>query len=133
LSVICACTEGDYHEIGLKLLSYALEAEGWAVHYLGANTPFDTLRSLMKSLPPQLVCLSSTIVKRKKEQLEGLHEIGELARTMGVVFVIGGALAMSGNQEELLCDYLSTSVHDAISFAKDRFQMRPGPKRVHQG
>ena len=129
LTSVCACVEGDVHEIGLRILAYALESEGWAVHYVGPNTPFDTLHSFMKAVHPDLLCLSYTIPKAKKEFFEEMKKTGKLAHAQKSVFVVGGYFAGSRTAGDFNCDHIATSTRDAIAFLKDRFELKPGPKK----
>ena len=129
LSALCACVEGNHHEIGLKILSYALEAEGWSVRYLGADTPFETIRAFMKAAAPQLVCLSAASHRIGKEHFEEFRKTGKCAATIDAACIVGGPVAAHARAEELFCDALTGSIHDAISFVKERFQLKPGPRK----
>ena len=129
LSAACACAEGDYHEIGLRILASTLESEGWSVHYIGANTPFDTLSSFIKVMEPDLVCLSSTLHKPSRDFTERVRGIGKRTRSYKGTFVVGGFYTGDYTTQDLHCDYISTSVHDAVAFLRDKFQLKPGPKK----
>lgn len=129
LSAVCACAEGDYHQIGLLTMAYALEADGWNIHLLGANTPFSTLQSFMKIMKPELVCVSSTVIVKKKQLIDGLRAVGTTAHSYGATYIVGGFFLKDHTPEEFHSDYISASVHDALAMVKDRFQLRPGPKR----
>lgn len=128
LSAVCACAEGDYHEIGLRLLSYVLETEGWKVHYLGANTPSQTLRSFVKSARPELICVSATIIEKNKQLIAKSRTIGKTARAIKATYLVGGSASANYSLDDFNCDYVSTSVREAVLFLKDRFQLKPGPK-----
>ena len=128
LTAVCACTEGDYHELGLRMLSYALETEGWKVHYLGGNTPFRTLRSYMKSTRPELLCLSATIIGGKRELIGSIRSIGKTARGMGAAYVVGGSFSGDYTPSDFNCHCVAHSVQETVAFLKDRFQLKPGPK-----
>lgn len=129
LSAVCACAEGDYHDIGLRLLSYALEAEGWSVQYLGASTPFSTLHSYINGKKPDLVCLSHTLPQQKRRFMENMRAIGDAAHSIGAIFVVGGFVARNFGEKDVHCDHFSASAGDVIAYLKDTFQLRPGPKK----
>ncbi len=129
LSAVCACAEGDYHEIGLRILSYVLECEGWSVSYLGANTPSDTLGSFIKAMRPELICLSYTLDKPRSQFMGNVQSLGNLAHAYGATFLVGGFHAENHSPQEYHCDHISTSAHDAVSFLRDTFELRPGPKK----
>jgi excisionase family DNA binding protein len=133
LTAVCACVEGDYHEIGLRIMSYVLECEGWSVSYLGTNTPFDTLVSFMKTTKPNLVCLSLTMEGRTPQFLRKMRSIGETAHSHHGTFVVGGFTLGKYSEKDFGCDHISTSTYDAVGFLKDRFNLRPGPKKQMHG
>jgi MerR family transcriptional regulator, light-induced transcriptional regulator len=128
LSAVCACAEGNYHELGLRLFAYALETEGWKVHYLGANTPFLTLRSFMKNSRPDLICLSATIIDRKISSMSSFRAIGKAARAMKAIYLVGGSMSNGYSIDYFKCDYITDSVREAVVFLKNHFQLKPGPK-----
>ncbi len=128
LTAICACAEGDYHELGLRMLAYALETEGWKVHYLGANTPFLSVRSITKSTRPALLCLSATILDGKRKLAKDFRGIGRATRSVGAVYVVGGSFSNTYVPGDFNCHYVAHSVQETIAFLKDRFQLKPGPK-----
>jgi excisionase family DNA binding protein len=66
-SALCACPDGELHELGLQGLAYSLECEGWKVHYLGGNTPLESISSVVRDERPDLVCLSLTFVRHRGE------------------------------------------------------------------
>jgi methanogenic corrinoid protein MtbC1 len=49
--VVTACVGGDFHDLGIKILSAIYETEGWSVECLGANTPADAIAN---TIAPQL-------------------------------------------------------------------------------
>lgn len=40
---IVSCAAEEYHQVGGRIVADTLEAAGWAVQFLGANTPADAL------------------------------------------------------------------------------------------
>jgi methanogenic corrinoid protein MtbC1/DNA-binding XRE family transcriptional regulator len=57
---VVACVEGEGHAIGARMLADFLLIDGWAVDYLGANTPTADLVELVTRRHPDLVALSVT-------------------------------------------------------------------------
>jgi len=102
LSAVCACAEGDNHELGL--------------------------RSFIKSSRPNLICVSATIVERKLDLIHEFQTIGKAARSMKATYLVGGAISGTYPIEDFKCDHVTASVREAVVFLKDRFQLKPGPK-----
>ncbi len=51
---------GEWHDVGILLVSLALRRNGWRVIFLGQNVPADQLVKEITRLRPRLVCLSAT-------------------------------------------------------------------------
>lgn len=51
---------GEWHDIGILMVSLALRRHGWRVIYLGQNVPAQHLLDEIARLRPDLVCLSAT-------------------------------------------------------------------------
>ncbi len=131
-SAVCACLEGNYHELGLRALSFSLESEGWKVHYLGANTPVETLRSFIKTERPDVVCVSTKIMNGTHRVLRDVQSIGRAVHRLKTTYLVGGISNGDLSAAELKCDYASNSTDGAMAFLKDRFQLKPGPKKREQ-
>ncbi len=56
--VIVACTPGELHQLGARMVADTLEMYGWDSHFLGANTPPSGLLQHLQEEKPQLLCLS---------------------------------------------------------------------------
>ncbi len=128
-SAVCACTEDELHELGLRGLAYSLEAEGWKVHYLGANSPAETLRAFLHVAHPDLVCLSVTSAGRNGELFHGLRKLVDEAHAYGGKVIAGGHRAARLPEHQVACDMIARSVEEAIEYSRDAFGLRPGPKK----
>ena len=60
-SVVAACVENEFHQIGIKMVSDIFEMNGWNAHFLGANTPTNELIGFIKEVKPDLLALSLSI------------------------------------------------------------------------
>jgi len=128
-TAVCACLEGNFHELGLRALSISLETEGWKVHYLGADTPLETLRSFIKNERPDIVCISAKIIDGSQRVLRNVQSIGRAAHQSKTTFLLGGMSNGDSSVADFKSDYLSNSTDGALAFLKDRFQLKPGPKK----
>lgn len=129
-SAVCACPEGELHELGLRGLAYSLECEGWKVHYLGGNTPLDTLNSFVSATEPNLVCLSLTSVRLRGNILEKFKKLASTVHSYKGRLVVGGYYARNLRRDDLRCDHVAVSIQDAIAYTRDVFQLKPGPKKT---
>jgi len=60
-TVVVACVENEFHQIGIKMISDLFEMNGWNSYFLGANTPTKELIDFMKTVKPDLLALSLSI------------------------------------------------------------------------
>lgn len=108
---VLACPTGELHDLGLYAFGVVLGRSGWRVHYLGADTPLETLATAVHALNPRLVVLSAT---RADALLGAAEEIDQLAesdvramRTAHVVVAGAGATEEVGSRlgaTVLTCD-----------------------------
>jgi DNA-binding transcriptional MerR regulator len=61
---LLACPAGERHTFGLVAFGIALNAHGWRVTYLGADTPSATVAVAAEQVAPELVVLAATAADR---------------------------------------------------------------------
>jgi methanogenic corrinoid protein MtbC1 len=116
-SAICSCPEGEYHDIAINCVRYALEAQGWLVYYMGANLPAASLIKAIKSYKPNLVCISMTDRYYKKIILRALSKIYSVVKNTGGRLVLGGSSALEYGRENSNCSFVADSISDLISYS----------------
>lgn len=57
--VLVACAPLDQHELGAMMLALMLRRDGYAVYYIGANTPVADLVDLARTLHPVAIMISA--------------------------------------------------------------------------
>lgn len=60
-TVVVACTENEFHQIGSKMVSDIFQLNGWNVHYLGANTTRSELNAVIGKAKPDILAISLSI------------------------------------------------------------------------
>ncbi|MEO8167510.1 MAG: cobalamin-dependent protein, partial [bacterium] len=90
MTAVCACPEGELHENGLRCVANTLEVEGFKVHFIGANTPFDTLMAFVKATKVDLVCLSLSELPKQSAFLPAIKKLKTLVNSHGGNLVLGG-------------------------------------------
>lgn len=58
---VIACVPGEYHQIGVKMVSDLLENKGWESYFLGANVPVKDLISFASGIQPTLIAISMSL------------------------------------------------------------------------
>lgn len=74
--IVTACAPGEWHEVGILLVSVFLVRRGYAARYLGPNLPLDGLADVVRRHRPSLVILSA----QSAETARGLAGAGDVVR-----------------------------------------------------
>jgi methanogenic corrinoid protein MtbC1 len=84
LALVCA--EGEWHATPARMAALLARDAGWQVHFLGASTPADHLRSTLEVLRPQALAVSCTLPLA----LPGVPTLVDVADHLDVPVVVGG-------------------------------------------
>lgn len=125
IKILCACTEGEQHDMGLQILAYELELNGFNIQFLGANTPFKSLIKLIKYDKPDFILLSSTdpLIKGN-EFINGVRSAGKAAREYGAKLIGGGSYFQQFQKEKINCDAIVSSTKETISYIKKSYNKK---------
>ncbi|MBA2882020.1 methanogenic corrinoid protein MtbC1 [Desulfosalsimonas propionicica] len=74
---VVTATANEFHEIGAAMVANALEADGWEITFLGANTPSEELLEYVSASGFDLVCVSITV----PFNLESIQNVIQAIRT----------------------------------------------------
>jgi methanogenic corrinoid protein MtbC1 len=58
---VIACTPGEYHQIGARMVADYFELHGWDGYFLGSDAPVDELLSFIRDKQPDLLALSISV------------------------------------------------------------------------
>ena len=119
-TVVLACPPGERHDIGLLAFSALLARDGWAVRYLGADTPVTSLSAGCRSLSPDLVVLAATRVTLFEARASALHRIA-----VQWPLAIAGAGAQPGAARHIGATALSKDLVTAVGQARALVSERP--------
>jgi methanogenic corrinoid protein MtbC1 len=81
----------EYHELGARMLADLLEADGWDVLFLGANTPAEELLGLLAKTEPRFVAISLTMPFGLDKVADIISRIKADPKLGGVRVMVGGA------------------------------------------
>lgn len=62
-TILVGCAPNELHDLGTLIISLFLMRQGWHVIYLGPQMPLADLLAAVRTLKPELVCLSATTVE----------------------------------------------------------------------
>lgn len=75
---VLACSEGEFHTVGLRMIADFLEADGWEVANLGPMTPSIELIGLVRATAPDVVGLSTALTTHLAAAAETIAELHAL-------------------------------------------------------
>lgn len=88
---VLACAPGELHDLGLIAFGLILSRRGWAITYLGPDTPVEDLAGTAERLKPDLVVVSATSKRRLTPLVDVLSRLNRNVRV-----VVAGAGAQHG-------------------------------------
>lgn len=98
-SVVIACLDKEFHEIGARMVSDYFELNGWHSLFLGANTPNEDLIDIVKIRRPDVVGISINFYINVCRLTKLLDEI---TRKFPDQKIILGGQAINENHIELI-------------------------------
>lgn len=109
---LLASPPGERHELGLLCFGLLLREQGWAIAYLGAETPTAELESAAAEFSPALVVLAATDAQRFHDAADGLR-----ALSAQVPVAIGGAGASEALADSIGARFLAVDMPAAARAA----------------
>jgi methanogenic corrinoid protein MtbC1/DNA-binding transcriptional ArsR family regulator len=110
---------GNWHSLGLRMLSDGLRTQGWETLFLGANVPTASLVAMATAESPDLVVVSCMLEEQLDELKRLLHEL-QTARAehadLHYRIVAGGRFLRQNPQiiRELPVDFSAATLHDFL-------------------
>ncbi len=90
LRMLAACTSGELHELGIRMVADFFELDGWDTYYVGANTPPLAVVQAAQQHQPHLIALSATMtfhITRLRSIIKALRSDPQLS---AVPIMVGG-------------------------------------------
>ena len=92
--VVLACSPGELHGVGVRMVADFLEGDGWEVLELGPDTPTPDLLALVAAERPDAVGLSTALSLHLADAGEA---VGRLKALDSAPFVVVGGAAYGGD------------------------------------
>lgn len=83
-SALMACPPEEAHDLGLRMLADRLALDGWAVFYLGPDTPFEEVVAAARELGVDAVVLSSSTHYHRLRVRDFVERLAEALPGVGV-------------------------------------------------
>lgn len=98
-TVVVACTENEFHQVGIKMVSDIFQMNGWQVHFLGVNTSTEELIQLIEKVNPDMLAISLSIPFNLPTFEKALDKIK--AHFPELFVLVGGQAFLHGGLEVL--------------------------------
>jgi methanogenic corrinoid protein MtbC1 len=82
---------GEQHQVGANLVADAMEANGWAVRFLGTNLPHSTVVATLEEVSADVLCISTTLVANLPSAAELIRTVRSKLGLKAPRIVLGGA------------------------------------------
>jgi methanogenic corrinoid protein MtbC1/DNA-binding transcriptional regulator YhcF (GntR family) len=92
MRVLVACVEGELHDLGARMVADLLELDGFAVRFLGADVPTDSLLAMIDEERPHLLVLSVTMAERLAQLRAAVARLRQVHGSRVPIFVGGQVL-----------------------------------------
>lgn len=90
-SIVAACAPGEWHELGILILTVLLRSRGWAITYLGPNLSLERLSEALVKLEPQMLLFSATVEDSAENLIELIDVLSELPDPKPIIGLGGQA------------------------------------------
>lgn len=90
LRMLACCTEGELHELGLRMVTDFFEMDGWDTYFIGANTPIASTLELIRMRQINLVAISTTMTYHVSKVREVIASIRENFQYADLKIIVGG-------------------------------------------
>jgi excisionase family DNA binding protein len=116
---MCCTIEGDLHELPIYLAQLTLEHAGWEVINFGANTPLYALAEEVCVDPPNLVCISATLINDPERLYRDYKAFRDKAVRHKVPVILGGrALTDEKNRSRFPAEIYAENFSQINDFLK---------------
>lgn len=90
-TALLGCVSGNWHSIGLRMISDHLRLTGWRTLYLGANVPLASFITSVREHEPEMVLISCARAENEDDCLQLIHALRDLPGLRRFRIGVGGA------------------------------------------
>lgn len=118
------CVEGDYHEIGARMVADFFEIAGWDTIYLGANVPSPGVLKILTERKADLIVISATMTFHVRAVRKLIEAIRASETAKNIKIMVGGYPFNVAPDlwREIGADGFSTNADEAVAVANRLIQ-----------
>jgi MerR family transcriptional regulator, light-induced transcriptional regulator len=113
--ILTACAPGEWHEVGILMVSLFLVRDGFRVSYLGPNLTTEGLPDTLRRLQPDVLCVSATSEESGAHLAEFGRLVERLAEPRPKLAYGGQAFADPARREGVPGVYLGPDAESAVA------------------
>ncbi|HUX22359.1 MAG TPA: cobalamin-dependent protein [Spirochaetia bacterium] len=119
-SLVAVSTNGDLHNIGIRMVSDFLELEGWSTFFLGADLPTESVVGAVEKMKPSVLAVSATMYFAVDSVCALIGALRRNPRHAGTAIMVGGRAfnASPGLWRSIGADGYGGSANEAVACAK---------------
>ena len=111
--ILLACLAGEFHDVGIRLLSDVARESGWEAESLGANVPRESLVRFVAQRRPTALALSVSLSEHVPEAARTIAEAR--AAVPGLTILVGGR-AFCQDADRVPLTGADAGLCDAVAF-----------------
>ena len=89
-SCISLSVNGDFHNIGIRMVTDLLEAEGWKTYYLGSNIPTQNVIKTVKDRKADMLVISATMAFNLDSVSNLIKAVRSAKECKNIKIIVGG-------------------------------------------
>lgn len=89
-TILVTCVNGEMHELPARMVADLFELEGWNSHYLGANTPKESIVASLDIYKPQILAISATMTFNINYVRDLINNIKVINGNNKIKIIVGG-------------------------------------------
>lgn len=97
--VVLGCSEGNWHSIGIRMISDVMRLEGWRTYYLGANVPHPSFLTSVREHNPDAVMVSCPIEDYVPAALDLIRQIADFRGKSNMLIGVGGSAILAKTKD----------------------------------
>ncbi|EOD01034.1 cobalamin-dependent protein [Caldisalinibacter kiritimatiensis] len=123
-SIVLFAANGDYHNIGLKMVNDFFEIEGWNTYYLGINIPTQSIIKTILNKKIDILAISVTMPFNINSAENAIHTIRTTTGCENVKIIVGGRAFSHDNKlwKQIGADGYAKNAEEAVKVANKLIQ-----------
>lgn len=120
-SVVSLSTNGEFHNIGIRMVTDFLAMKGWETYYLGGNVPTQSVIQTIQNLEADLLAISVTIPYNIEAAKNLITAVRSTFSKSEVKVIVGGAIFNQNSElwKEIEADGFAPNAQEAVKVATD--------------